>query len=338
MQNTELNSVMVKSESKGERMKKLLAVILTGCMMLALVGCGEKAQTDTTSQSIEQPAESSENENGTQQNDETIVEDSNESNKQTDTSTDEGLAVYTGAYTDGTNYLVIEGESITLNGQKCEVSRIQTDHFKSGIPVYYFMYENNEISIYYDEVCGMGCSLDQPDGSWLTYETIDVAQVPHFDVKDADTKDSNVTTATNAPNSSDTNSTPKPDATNAYTFTCGGQAVSLPCSSEDLAAAGWTYDGYYFTNGVSKFEPKYNSGGWTEGNMINGAQGQVDWSDLAMADGITFGTTVAEFEGTIGKCDYVVDQGEQIIYYYKTCTLWVTPSSMTVKGISFSAE
>lgn len=37
-------------------MKKLLAVILTGCMMLALVGCGEKAQTDTTSQSIEQPA------------------------------------------------------------------------------------------------------------------------------------------------------------------------------------------------------------------------------------------------------------------------------------------
>lgn len=40
---------------------------------------------------------------------------------------------------------------------------------------------HNEISAYADPVCGMGCSLGQEDGCWLTYEEISLADVPKFD-------------------------------------------------------------------------------------------------------------------------------------------------------------
>lgn len=153
-------------------MKKVFMILVTVFIMATLVACGSDKTINNN------PT------NGTPQNEETVTNESIESNNQADTLTGEGLSSYAGAYTDGTNYLVIEGENITLNGHKCEVTRVVTDHFKSGVPVYYFMYENNEISIYYDEVCGMGCSLEQPEGSWLTYETIDIAKVPHFEVEE----------------------------------------------------------------------------------------------------------------------------------------------------------
>lgn len=168
-------------------MKKYLEILVTVFFMTILVACGSDKTTNNnqTKEVVATPDSTT----GTQQNEETVTNESIESNNQADTPTGEGLSSYTGAYTDGTNYLVIEGENITLNGHKCEVTKVATDHFKSGVPVYYFMYENNEISIYYDEVCGMGCSLEQPEGSWLTYETIDVAKVPHFDVEDEQVAD-----------------------------------------------------------------------------------------------------------------------------------------------------
>ena len=168
-------------------MKKAFMILVMVFIMATLVACGSDKITSNnpTNEVVATPDSTTE----TQQNEKTVTNEATESNNQMDTPTDEGLAAYAGAYTDGTNYLVIEGENITLNGHKCEVTRVVTDHFKSGVPVYYFMYENNEISIYYDEVCGMGCSLEQPEGSWLTYETIDIAQVPHFDVEDEQVAD-----------------------------------------------------------------------------------------------------------------------------------------------------
>ena len=158
-------------------MKKAFMILVMVFIMATLVACGSDKITSNnpTNEVVATPDSTTE----IQQNEKTVTNEAIESNNQTDTPTDAGLAAYAGAYTDGTNYLVIEGENITLNGHKCEVTRVVTDHFKSGVPVYYFMYENNEISIYYDEVCGMGCSLEQPEGSWLTYETIDIANVPH---------------------------------------------------------------------------------------------------------------------------------------------------------------
>ena len=171
-------------------MKKAFMILVMVFIMATLVACGSDKITsnNSTNEVVATPDSTTE----TQQNEKTVTNEAIESNNQTDTPTDEGLAAYAGAYSDGTNYLVIEGENITLNGRKCEVTRVETDHFKSGIPVYYFIYENNEISIYYDEVCGMGCSLEQPEGSWLTYETIDIANVPHFDVEDEQVADTDM--------------------------------------------------------------------------------------------------------------------------------------------------
>lgn len=89
---------------------------------------------------------------------------------------------YNGAYTDGTNYLVFTDGEVIMNGQSCEITSVSTDHFSSGVAVVYFTYNGNEISAYYDSVCGMGCSLGQSEGSWLTYEEISLADVPSFDI------------------------------------------------------------------------------------------------------------------------------------------------------------
>lgn len=59
------------------------------------------------------------------------------------------------------------------------MTRIQTDLFKSGVPVVYFTYEGSENSIYCDED-GMSCSIGCKEGSWIGFNTIDIANVPNF--------------------------------------------------------------------------------------------------------------------------------------------------------------
>lgn len=317
-------------------MKKVFFVLVTMLIMTTLGACG--SNTGNSSQIEEATTEldiSNQEGQNEMDEDEGIAEEESYMYQMTEQEIQAALADYHGEYrcTADANSIVINDNGMYYDGAKLDIQSIGEG---------YVVLNNSNLIIILSAGTVSANFTHAEDNSYLDdYERIGGENVNHPDEQKADGtggESTNIIQESEQVQLSDTNSTPKPDATNAYTFTCGGQAVSLPCSSEDLAAAGWTYDGYYFTNGVSKFEPKYNSGGWTEGNMINGAQGQVDWSDLAMADGITFGTTVAEFEGTIGKCDYVVDQGEQIIYHYKTCTLWVTPSSMTVKGISFSAK
>ena len=56
---------------------------------------------------------------------------------------------YNCAYTDETNYLVIEKGEITMNETKCEVTWVQTDLFSDReIPVVHFTYEGNLKNLY----------------------------------------------------------------------------------------------------------------------------------------------------------------------------------------------
>ena len=83
---------------------------------------------------------------------------------------------YNGAYTDETNYLVIENDEIIMNETKCEVTWIQTDLFSDReIPVVHFTYEGNEHSLYRDEE-GMWCSVGS-DSGWSMYRTIEATNM-----------------------------------------------------------------------------------------------------------------------------------------------------------------
>lgn len=125
-------------------MKKKIALILSAIMLITtLTACGEGDEQSTSSSQAKENVSAD-------------TADISGDNSQTEaepqgTTAEEVPYSYNGAYTDGTNYLVFDNGVIMMNGQECEVTKIQTDHFKNKIPVVYFMYDGKEVSAYSKE-------------------------------------------------------------------------------------------------------------------------------------------------------------------------------------------
>lgn len=155
-------------------MRKMVFVLATVLIMITLVACGGNTdasnyQTGKTTTTLETSTAEGKNEAG----------DNTDEEIQNDTQENEIPSLYNGTYTDGTTYLVISNGEIIINGETCDVTKIQTDHFNSGIPVVYFTYEGNENSLFCDEY-GISCSVGCEDG-WIGFNPIDNADVPNFE-------------------------------------------------------------------------------------------------------------------------------------------------------------
>lgn len=153
-------------------MKKKIALILSAIMLITtLTACGEGDEQSTSSSQAKENVSAD-------------TADISGDNSQTEaepqgTTAEEVPYSYNGAYTDGTNYLVFDNGVIMMNGQECEVTKIQTDHFKNKIPVVYFMYDGKEVSAYSKEGY-MYCTLGQSDGSWNGFDAVNISEVPNF--------------------------------------------------------------------------------------------------------------------------------------------------------------
>ncbi|MFA5659617.1 MAG: hypothetical protein WC900_10090 [Oscillospiraceae bacterium] len=300
-------------------MKKIIALILSAVMLtMTLAACGEEKRQD---EKQENPSVNSAN----------LSEADGELNNEADISpqgtTAEGVPYsYNGAYTDGTNYLVFDDGEVVMNGQKCEVTRVSTDLFSSGVAVVYFTYKGNEISAYCDPVCGMGCSLEQAEGSWLTYEAIDISDVPTFAEAPVDavsaTADNDVSeepAATEAPSDNNTFLNCAP-----VTVTIAGDQITFPATAESLEALGWTYENYggcgRYNKGEYHFTAYYGIEYALEGQVVSGFKvwyEDFEGTNVILNSGISFDSGYDEVFDLYGEADEIFEYEYDDTYQYK---------------------
>lgn len=295
----------------------MLFSVLAGCMAISLMACGSKEEIPAKAKLPVEPTQSAELD---------VAEETTKEVTQEETASNGVPYSYNGAYTDGTNYLVFDNGEIALNGQKCEVTKVSTDHFKGGVALVYFTYDGNEISAYDDPVCGMSCSLEQDEGSWLTYETIALADVPVFEITTddnvSDTADNKVPeepTTTNAPvnDNNDNNFADCPPVT----VTIAGDQITFPATAESLENLGWTWEDHggsiRYTKGDYMFNPYDGYEYAQKGQSVSGFNVGND-INVVLDTGISFDSSYDDVVGAYGEPDTIYgDEVSMPSYNYK---------------------
>ena len=141
-------------------MKKLLVLILSAVMLAtALTACGESANG--------QPS------GGTGTSDVTV----SNTDAAVPPNTNAIPSELDGAYADDTHYMVIRDGVMSIDNVACEITYIETDVFyEDDTPVYFFDYNGEEATFYYEDDCLM-CSVGLED-DWNCWDEIDIADVP----------------------------------------------------------------------------------------------------------------------------------------------------------------